>query len=273
MVLTFVVMLVPMTFKHATSKEAHGKAEIKVEVLPLKPVPAVSVVATNVWRFLPGEMIHAIKRTSDPTNERWIGEYPKAHYACDLTLTEPVNGDLSSAMGSTASPDETLCACDHWKKSAQLYANVSTTGVLVRRWYERCGPGNAGWHRIETGIKENQMSKFALLLHHVPDRYTSLNEDDFMAVMKDYIAWVEQATADGIYLGGYKLAGRPGKTVTANGRVVEVHEGPFAELAEILGGVMFVEVADLDAAIELAKHHPHLVHNSKIEIRQIEGED
>ena len=117
------------------------------------------------------------------------------------------------------------------------------------------------------------MAKFALLLHHAPDRYSHMSEDDFMIVMKDYIGWVEKASADGIYAGGHKLSNTVGKEVTSGTDGIEVHDSPFAELTEILGGLMIVEAASIDDAIELAKDHPHLVHNSRIEIRQIEGEE
>ncbi len=113
------------------------------------------------------------------------------------------------------------------------------------------------------------MAKFALLLPHAPDRYVGLSEDDYMAVIKDYVAWVEQATEDGVYAGGHKLTDDPGKTVSRNGAGVEVHESPFAEVSEILGGLMIIEAADLDAAVEISRNHPHLKHNSKIEIRQV----
>ena len=117
------------------------------------------------------------------------------------------------------------------------------------------------------------MAKFALLLKHAPDRYAGLSEDDYMAVIKDYVAWIEKATADGIYAGGHKLASRAGRTVSATDNGIDVHDSPFTELAEILGGFMVIEAADLDAAVDIARDHPHLVHNQSMEIRQIDGED
>ncbi len=113
------------------------------------------------------------------------------------------------------------------------------------------------------------MAKFALMLPHAPDRYKGLSEDDYMAVIKDYVAWVEQATADGVYAGGHKLTEDTGRVVTSNGEKVEVHDSPFTEVSEILGGLMIIEAADYDAAVAISRTHPHLKHNSKIEIRQV----
>jgi hypothetical protein len=52
--------------------------------------------------------------------------------------------------------------------------------------------------------------------------------------------------------------------VTPQGRTV--HDGPFAETREQLGGFYLVEAADLDAAIEIARRLPIAVQGS-IEIR------
>ena len=114
------------------------------------------------------------------------------------------------------------------------------------------------------------MSKFALLLNHAPDRYTRLSEDEAMTIFKDYIQWMEKASSDGICFGGYKLSAGPGRTVTAQSDGFDVHDSPCAELPEILGGLMIIEASDYDAAVEIAKTHPHLVHNRTLEIRQLE---
>ncbi len=113
------------------------------------------------------------------------------------------------------------------------------------------------------------MKSFALLLNHAPDRYQNLAEADYMEIIKDYVAWVEKLSAEGTYKGGHKLVEGAGKTLTnANGNT-EVHESPYTELAEVLGGLMIIEAEDYDAAVAIAKTHPHLVHNISLEIREI----
>ena len=114
------------------------------------------------------------------------------------------------------------------------------------------------------------MSKFAFLLNHAPDRYTRLSEDEAMTIFKDYMQWMEKASGEGVCSGGHKLSDAPGKTVTARGDGFDVHESPCAELPEILGGFMIIEAADYEAAVEIAKSHPHLVHNETLEIRQLD---
>ena len=51
---------------------------------------------------------------------------------------------------------------------------------------------------------------------------------------------------------------------------MDVHEGPFTELAEVLGGFMIIEAADWDEAVAIAREHPHMKHNQRLEIRAID---
>lgn len=114
------------------------------------------------------------------------------------------------------------------------------------------------------------MATFALLLNHAPDRYEGISEDEYMAIIKDYVGWVEALSADGIYQGGHKLNTAPGKIMTSSAGSIEVHDSPFAELSEILGGLMLIEAEGYEQAVEIAKSCPHLVHNSCLEVREVD---
>lgn len=78
--------------------------------------------------------------------------------------------------------------------------------------------------------------------------------------------WGEHAAA-GRIVDGYEL--KPTRTATTlrkkDGKVT-VTDGPFVESKEALGGFAIIDVADLDAAIELAKGWPVL---RTIEIRPL----
>ena len=112
------------------------------------------------------------------------------------------------------------------------------------------------------------MAKFVLMLPHAPDRYTNLGETEFMDLMTDYIGWVEEMAAKGKYVSGEKLLDEGGKIVTKTSGSIEVHDGPFAEAAEILGGYMVINAKNYDEAVEIARSHPHMEHNQTIIIRQ-----
>ena len=113
------------------------------------------------------------------------------------------------------------------------------------------------------------MAKFALLLPHAPDRYTGLNEEDYMDIIKDYVAWTEELSAKGIYETGLKLTDDLGRKLVRVATAIEVLHTSAAELTEVLGGLMIIQAGDYDEAVEIAKTCPHLVHNNTIEIRQI----
>jgi len=112
------------------------------------------------------------------------------------------------------------------------------------------------------------MPKFVLMLPHARDRYENIPEAEFMDLMKDYIGWVEEMSAKGKYVGGEKLNADAGKIVTNTSGAIEVHDGPFAEIAEILGGYMVIQADDYDEAVEIARGHPHMKHNETIVIRR-----
>ena len=115
------------------------------------------------------------------------------------------------------------------------------------------------------------MAKFVFMLPHAPDRYDNVPEPEFMDLMKDYIGWVEDMSAKGKYAGGEKLLSDAGKVVTNTSGSIEVHDGPFAEAAEILGGFMVIHAEDYDEAIEIARSHPHMKHNESLIIRQTDA--
>lgn len=48
----------------------------------------------------------------------------------------------------------------------------------------------------------------------------------------------------------------------------QVHDGPYAETKEFLGGFVIIDVPDLDAALEWAARHPAAAH-SAVEVRPV----
>ena len=94
-------------------------------------------------------------------------------------------------------------------------------------------------------------------------------------------AWdniITRHMAFGQWLGARLVDGaglQPSRTATvvrtASGTQT-VHDSPFAEAREQLGGYYKVDVADLDEAIEIAKHIP-LARDGSIEIRPVLGKE
>jgi hypothetical protein len=89
-------------------------------------------------------------------------------------------------------------------------------------------------------------------------------------------AIVAKHMAFGAELGAKRLGGN-GLKATASATTVRsqngtktVHDGPFAETKEQLGGFYLIDAADLDEAIAIAKKVP-LVKDGSIEVRPVLG--
>jgi hypothetical protein len=114
--------------------------------------------------------------------------------------------------------------------------------------------------------------KYMLLIHHgdtpVPGapEWEQLSEDEQRQVASDY--QTINAT-DGVTPGVWMEP--PGTATTvrvANGETLTT-DGPFVSVKEALGGYLFYEADDLDAAIELASRIPAARMGGAVEVRPI----
>ena len=115
--------------------------------------------------------------------------------------------------------------------------------------------------------------KYMLLIHQgsspTPrsDDWNSLSEEEQKAVYADYQAINETpGVTSGLQLGEPETATtvrvEDGKTLTT--------DGPFVEIKEAIGGYLFYEADDLDAAIEVAARVPAARYGGAVEIRPSE---
>jgi hypothetical protein len=101
---------------------------------------------------------------------------------------------------------------------------------------------------------------------HDPDAWSRLPEEEQQAVYADYKAINE---TPGVTSG---LQMQPAETATTvrveDGKTLTT-DGPFVEMKEALGGYLFFDADDLDAAIELASRIPAARLGGAIEVRPI----
>lgn len=91
----------------------------------------------------------------------------------------------------------------------------------------------------------------------------------FMALVQEHMTISPQLVEQRIQYGGGGLASsQVATTVRRKGSTRTIHDGPFADTKEQLGGFYLIDVADLDAAIEVAKRIP-LSDGGAIEIRPV----
>jgi hypothetical protein len=97
--------------------------------------------------------------------------------------------------------------------------------------------------------------KYALL---ICDDETVSPSNEEMAVDPTHQAWKADLERRGADRGGARL--RPVADATSvrrrNGETL-VSDGPFAETKDFVGGITFIECADLDEAIAIAAGHPY----------------
>lgn len=115
--------------------------------------------------------------------------------------------------------------------------------------------------------------RYMLLIHQgdtpVPgtDEWARMSEDEKKAVYADYQA-INQTP--GVTPGDSRL-GPPetATTVRVEGGQTLTTDGPFVAVKEALGGYLFFEADDLDAAIELASRIPAARMGGAIEVRPL----
>ena len=111
--------------------------------------------------------------------------------------------------------------------------------------------------------------QYALLIHEpqtesYPD---GASGQAWLDIVAAHTAYGQEMGAAGVVIGGAGLKHTDAATtvrVTPQGRTV--HDGPFAETREQLGGLYMIDVPDLDTAIEWAKKLP-IAKTGSIEIR------
>lgn len=111
--------------------------------------------------------------------------------------------------------------------------------------------------------------QYALLIYEPDAESFPAGEDDpaWQALLKQHEAYAAELAQAGKLTGGSGLRGTHAATtvrVTPEGRTV--HDGPFAETREQLGGLYIVEAADLDEALEIARRLP-MTGSGSIEVR------
>jgi hypothetical protein len=115
--------------------------------------------------------------------------------------------------------------------------------------------------------------KYMLLIHQgttptprSPEDWARLSEDEQKAVFADYQA-INQTP--GVSPGVQMEAPETATTVRVQDGKTLTTDGPFVEIKEAIGGYLFYEADDLDAAIELAARIPAARLGGAIEVRPI----
>src|SRR5215208_1860544 len=117
--------------------------------------------------------------------------------------------------------------------------------------------------------------RYMLLIHQGttptprdPEAWARLSEDEQRVVFADYKAINE---TPGVTPGVQMESPETATTVRVQDGRTLTTDGPFAEIKEAIGGYLFFEADDLDAAIALAARIPAARMGGAIEVRPIVG--
>ena len=100
-----------------------------------------------------------------------------------------------------------------------------------------------------------------------PDEWAKLSEDEQKEI---YAAYAAVNETPGVTPAPVQMAGPETATTVRvqDGRTLTT-DGPFVELKEAVGGYLFYEADDLDAAIELASRVPAARMGGAVEVRPV----
>jgi hypothetical protein len=114
---------------------------------------------------------------------------------------------------------------------------------------------------------ENSGKSDYLLLFRGTNWDKGLSPEQLQKVVTDWYAWFERLKAEGKCLGGHPLQ-EEGKVVSGpGGRTVA--DGPFAESKEAVGGYFYLQVADENEAVSIARQCPGLPYGMRVEVRPV----
>lgn len=110
------------------------------------------------------------------------------------------------------------------------------------------------------------MKEFAMIFRNESVGEIKLTADGMLTVSKDWENWIGGIAGQG------KLASH-GARLGADGKIVKpgnvVTNGPYAEIKEIIGGLIIVKVDSIEEATEMAKGCPILKFGGNVEIRDV----
>lgn len=115
--------------------------------------------------------------------------------------------------------------------------------------------------------------QYALLIYENEDLYRAGGGQAVDEIIAAHQALAGELAAAGVLKGGSGLnTVDTATTVRKTGGQHALHDGPYAEAREQLGGFYLIEVPDLDAALAIAKRIP-LAGDGAVEVRPVIDED
>lgn len=114
------------------------------------------------------------------------------------------------------------------------------------------------------------MSKYMYLFRGGDHEMAAMSNEEKQAHMQTWTTWMKGLAEKGTLVDGLPL-NKAGKRVTDKGTMV--HDGPFSEGKEVVGGYLIVNAADINEAVEISKGCPIFENNGEVEVREVMSMD
>jgi len=113
--------------------------------------------------------------------------------------------------------------------------------------------------------------KYAVLVYETAEEFGERTGPEAQAYWGAYAAYSDALTQAGAAAGGACLKGpETATTLRGAGDAQRVHDGPFADSREQLGGFFLIEADSLDAALAWASKCPS-AQRGAVEVRPVQG--
>ncbi len=110
------------------------------------------------------------------------------------------------------------------------------------------------------------MSKYLYLFRGGDHDLENDAPEEKQAHLQKWGVWMQRLAEEGKLVDGLPLS-QPGKVVENRGDII--HDGPFAEGAEVVGGYMIINAGTMEEAVNISKSCPIYDNGGTTEIREI----
>ena len=111
------------------------------------------------------------------------------------------------------------------------------------------------------------MAKFMLIVHEHPNNLEKLPADEKQRVSEKFQGWMDKIRSSGRYVVSDKLQNEGGKVLTRQHGRLQITDGPYSEVKEVVGGYMTIRAANYEEAVEIIRDSPFLDY-CRLELRQ-----
>lgn len=113
--------------------------------------------------------------------------------------------------------------------------------------------------------------KYALIAHVKNEALAQFKDEQSQAAAAAGMAYGQALRASGVFVAGAGLEPpQTGTMVSVRDGKRQVHDGPYPESKEFIGGFVIIDVPDLDAALEWASRNPSGA-DAYVEVRPLSG--